>query len=97
MENKKTSAFGASADATITATIATGAFEDISAGSTSPSKKTTKKMETAGASQKVFAGSSKMATLEDSVSSFPGDETGLLMSHYDLQEENFLRTSSLFM
>ena len=78
-------------------TDTTGASEDISTGSTSPVQMTTKKMETAGASKKVFAGSSKMATLEDSVSSFPGDETGLLMSHYDLQEESVLRTSSLSM
>ena len=97
MENKKTSAFGASAGATITATIATGAFEDISAGSTSPSKKTTKKMETAGASKKLFAGSSKMKTLADSVSSFRSDETGLLMSHYDLKDKNILRTTALSM
>ena len=78
-------------------TDTTGASEDISTGSTSPVQMTTKKMETAGASKKVFAGCSKMATLEDSVSSFPGDETGLLMSHYDLQEESVLRTSSLSM
>ena len=78
-------------------TDTTGASEDISTGSTSPVQMTTKKMETAGASKKVFAGCSKMATLEDSVSSFPGDETGLLMSHYDLKEENVLRTSSLSM
>ena len=78
-------------------TDTTGASEDNSGVSPSSLQMTTKKMETAGASKKVFAGSSKMAALEDSVSSFPGDETGLLMSHYDLQEENVLRTSSLSM
>lgn len=93
MDNLKTSAVGASADDaddTFTATTATtGDYEDISAGSTSSSKKTT----ALGAS----AGSSKMATLEESVSSFPGDETGLLMSNYDLQDENVLHTTSLSM
>ena len=93
MENKKASTVGTSAEYTDT----TGASEDISAGSSSPVQTTAKKMKTAGASKKVFAGSSKMATLEDSVSSFRGDETGLLMSHYDLQEENVLRTTSLSM
>ena len=93
MENKMASTVGTSAEYTDT----TGPSEDISASSPAPVQKTTKKMKAAGASKKVFAGSSKTATLEDSVSSFRGDKTGLLMSHYDLQEENVLRTTSLSM
>ena len=103
MENKNTSALGAYADDTITATGASaddtiaGASEDMSTGSTASSKKTNKKMKTAGASKNAFAGSPKMATLADCVSSFRRDETGLLMSNYDLEEENILRTTTLSM